>query len=111
MPEIKPVIEKTRTAVHREDTADFNELKLTIKEHCDMQIIREQLVDERDAKTEKKLDKLMPLVELAPLLRDMIEERKAYTIVAAKIIKWIAVIASIIGLIGGALAIIKYWRE
>ena len=58
--------------------------------------------------TAKKLDQLMPLVDLIPTLNEIVEEKKAATLVGKKIIRVIGYTAAIIGIL---YAIFKFWKE
>jgi hypothetical protein len=138
MPEIKNknMVEQTRDEIHREDNESFDDndesrelyhnedvkqvtaLTKELQDHCANQKVRERLqdardrlIDERDAKTEEKLDKLLPIVDLVPSIQTLIEEKRMYTIYAAKVLKAIGITGAVIGLLAGALAVIKYWKD
>jgi hypothetical protein len=100
--------EKTRTKVHAEDTADFDDLKLALMQHCDRQQIREELVDKRDAETGKKIDKLMPLVDLIPTLETIAENQRAAVVVGRSVLRWIGYISAVLGLVW---LILQFWKE
>jgi hypothetical protein len=117
MPEInnKNVVEQSRTEIHSDDTFHLKELSKKVEQnskdlqaHCKQNVARDKIIDSRDAKTEKKIDQLLPLVELVPLLKQMVDEKRAYTIIAAKVLKWIGVLGALVGLVYGA---IKLWQE
>ena len=53
----------------------------------------------------ERLERLDPLLELVPIIQEIANQKKAETIMAGIVMRWIAVIATIVGLIAGALAI------
>ena len=86
-------------------------MKITEKEfqeHCKDNYTGFKLAKENRQAIEKKLDKLMPLVDLIPTLEDIAENQKAMTVVGKKVMKVIGVIATILGLI---YLIFRFWKE
>lgn len=61
-----------------------------------------------NAETDKKLDKLMPLVDLIPTLQEIVESQKANVIVAKKVLRFVGYASAVIGLI---YLIFKFWKD
>lgn len=45
--------------------------------------------------TSAKLEKLMPLANLIPTLNDIVEEKKALSLISKTVLKWIGIVLSI----------------
>lgn len=58
--------------------------------------------------TSDQLEKLMPLVDLIPILQEIVEEKKSMTYVGKKILKIIGYIAAVVGLI---ISIIELYKR
>jgi hypothetical protein len=101
-------MEKTRTKIHSEDHDQIAKLARDLEFHCKQNESRDKLVDERDRKTEKKIDQLLPLVNLIPTLNDIVENQKANIYMGRKILKIIGYISAVIGLL---YLIFKFWKD
>jgi len=60
--------------------------------------------------TAAKLEKLMPLVDLIPTLKEIVDEKKSMTFASKKILKIITFLAAAVGLIIGLLELFKRMR-
>lgn len=101
-------MEDSRTKVHQEDTDHIRELRDKLEIHCKQNKVRDELIDDRDAKTEKKIDRLMPLVDLIPTLESIVEDQKAMTIVSKKILRIVGYISAVIGLL---YLVFRFWKD
>lgn len=92
------------------DENDASRIKIHKEDVLQVQVLHEQITTlQKIAKDNcDNITKLMPLVTLAPMIEQMVEERRAYTFIASKMLKVIGVIAAIIGLVYGA---VKLWQE
>jgi len=63
-----------------------------------------------NGETDEKLNQLMPLVELIPMLKEIVEEKKSMTFVGKRVLKIIGYTATVIGLIIGILELYKRIR-
>ena len=88
--------DESRQTIHEDDTKQICDLRESLEKH--------RLQNEKDFK------KLMPLTELVEPMRTMIEERKAYTLVASKLLKAIAVVGSLIALVYGGIKLFKEFK-
>ena len=112
MPEIneRQMVEKTRQETHLEDTAqikDFRDHSVSQKEfaeHCKLNL-----------QTDHKLDKLMPLTELIPTLKIIVEDEKGKRWLAKRIVNFLKIAGIVIGSAGAIFwilwAIIKEFRK
>lgn len=116
MPEInsKNVVEQSRTEIHQSDIDDRQVIHsadvVQVQDIADIlanHILENQAqfnVTREIGKTNAgNIEKLMPLAALVPSLELMIEEKRAYTLLASKIVKYIGVAGATVGLIYGAL--------
>ena len=66
---------------------------------------------EANLQTDKKLDKLMPLANLIPIIEEIVESQKFQTQLSKKIARGIGVFALVVSIIAGVLASIKYFFD
>ena len=59
-------------------------------------------------KQSEQIAKLMPLAELIPTLEEIVENQRAMTFVAKKVLKIVGYIAAVVGLI---IAILELWKR
>jgi CYTH domain-containing protein len=122
----KNIVEQSRAEVHTQDNEHFIDRQESADEihHQDqMQVADIAIALENHIKDNKEqfaitketgrvnrdnIEKLIPLAALAPLIETMVEERRAYTLVASKIIYAIGVMGAMAGLI---YATIKIYQE
>lgn len=61
-----------------------------------------------NSETTNKLDQLMPLVELIPTLKEIVQSQKATVIVAQRVLRFVGYLSAIIGLI---YLIFRFWKD
>ena len=91
----------SREEIHEEDIAQVKKLEVAFNQHC-------AVGDMRDRENDKKIDKLLPLVELIPTIQSMVEDQKATVYLGRKILRVIGAISAVVGL---AYLILQFWRE
>jgi len=58
--------------------------------------------------TDKKLEKLLPLAKLIPVLESIVKEKESMTFISKRILRIVTYIATIIGLI---LGLLELWKR
>lgn len=89
-----------RTEIHNENVFQVAELKKALDKHCIDNIKSAKLTDD-------KLELLMPLVKLITPLQQMVDEKRASVIMAAKFMKIIGVVGAILGILYGVVQLGK----
>jgi hypothetical protein len=65
--------EDSAQIIHKDDTHQIKDLSDKLDAHCRQNMARDKTLDERDTKTERKLDRLLPLIDSLPLLSTKID--------------------------------------
>jgi hypothetical protein len=89
--------EKSRSTIHSEDILQVGKIHEQISE---LQITAKN--------NYQNIEKLLPLVTLIPSIEDIVENQRATALIGRKILKWIAVISAILGLL---YLIFRFWKE
>lgn len=73
-------------------------------------VTRDQFIEHcrENERTAEKLDQLMPLVDLIPTLKEIVQSQKANVIVAQKVLRVVGYLSAIIGLV---YLIFKFWKD
>jgi len=89
------------TTTHKEEQEKIDNLTLALQTHCKENELRDKMNDE-------KLEKLMPLVDLIPTLNELVESQKATVYMSRKLLKFVGVVSSVIGLL---YLIFTFWKD
>ena len=98
----------SRATIHRDDTHQIKDLSEKLEKHCEQNEARDVLIDERDSNTEKKIDQLLPLVDLIPTLKGIVEDKKATVFMGRKLLRIVGYVSAALGLL---YLIFKFWAD
>ena len=95
---------------HKEDTSQIQELSKKLVAHCKQNVDRDKILDDRDAKTERKIDLLIVKIdgllwlneeETKKIIKETVVEVRGRTWLSVKLARFLKVAAIVVGIIAG----------